>query len=272
MITSGRGLGGVEAATGHGGLLEQAMSMSAVSNADENSEAKASSSMLGATGTGMGESARPSESITADGLGETLLDDDELGLGSDLDEDQGEDEDVEPTKGMNQEERRKSMLLASQRSSYMTDHPPLQFQHEPIPARNADPNTEATAPVSALTAALHKHVPHLVSSNTDEPQEDTVSNPFASLYASVSAQPPQPSLELSLYFPHSAKPTMPLQIVVRKEATVEEVTGYGLYKYWEEAREPLLSLEDGDEQRWSTVGWGLRIVEDDGEVDEDFPR
>jgi hypothetical protein len=61
---------------------------------------------------------------------------------------------------------------------------------------------------------------------------------------------------------------------VRKDATVEEVTGYGLFRYWEEARLPLLSeeAESEQEQKWSTVGWGLRIVEDDGEVDEDFPR
>jgi hypothetical protein len=58
---------------------------------------------------------------------------------------------------------------------------------------------------------------------------------------------------------------------VRKDATVEEVTGYGLWKYWEEGREPLLSTEESD-VRWSTIGWGLRMVEDDGEVDEDFPR
>jgi hypothetical protein len=44
-----------------------------------------------------------------------------------------------------------------------------------------------------------------------------------------------------------------------------------LWKYWEEGREPLLSTEESD-VRWSTIGWGLRMVEDDGEVDEDFPR
>lgn len=52
--------------------------------------------------------------------------------------------------------------------------------------------------------------------------------------------------------------------------------GYGLYLYVEEGREPKLDEgreEEGRERdiRLSTVGWGLRIVEDDGEVDEDFP-
>ena len=164
------------------------------------------------------------------------------------------------------------MLLASQRSSYIADLPPLDFA--PLPTGGPGGGGPA---ISALTAQLYKHVPHLIASNSDLGAEEddgngVTENPFASLYASVSAHPPQPSLSLELYFPHSAKPTLPLVVVVRKDATVEEVTGYGLYKYWEEAREPLLSAEDADEQRWSTIGWGLRIVEDDGEVDEDFPR
>jgi hypothetical protein len=50
---------------------------------------------------------------------------------------------------------------------------------------------------------------------------------------------------------------------------VEEATGYGLYKFWDEGKEPKLSEER--EERWSTISWGLRIVEDNGEVDEDFP-
>lgn len=57
---------------------------------------------------------------------------------------------------------------------------------------------------------------------------------------------------------------------------MEEVVGLGLLLYVEEGRKP--GLEDGYERegrerdiRLSTVGWGLRIVEDDGEVDEDFP-
>jgi hypothetical protein len=51
---------------------------------------------------------------------------------------------------------------------------------------------------------------------------------------------------------------------------VEEVIGFGLWKYWEEGREPKLREDEGEE-KLSAVGWGLRMVEDDGEVDEDFP-
>lgn len=277
VITSGRGLGGVDATIGQGGLLEQAVSMSEISTTEDGvSDTRAGSSMVGVAGTGLGDSGRPSDSVIPDGLGlgETLMDDDELA--SDLDEDPGEEEEDEDI-GMGialpgedgGEDRRKSILLASQRSSYINDLPPLQFPYQPI-----GPVAPSTGPaVSGLTAQLYKHVPHLVSTTTEtEDEHSTLSNPFASLYASVSAHPPQPSLSLELFFPHSSKPTLALVVVVRKDATVEEVTGYGLYKYWEEGREPLLSDGGDDEQKWSTVGWGLRIVEDDGEVDEDFPR
>lgn len=84
-----------------------------------------------------------------------------------------------------------------------------------------------------------------------------------------------PSLSLSLFFPHSDMPSKPIKTRIRRDATVEEVIGFGLYLYCEEGRTPPLDegLEDGTERdiRMNTVGWGLRIVEDDGEVDEDFP-
>ncbi|KAL1406972.1 Component of a membrane-bound complex containing the Tor2p kinase [Vanrija albida] len=125
---------------------------------------------------------------------------------------------------------------------------------------------------SALTSALNQHVPHLVSTGGGAaPPSGGASgvggNPFASLYASVAAPPTVPSMSLSVFFPHSEDPSEPIEIKVRKDATVEEVTGHGLWKYWDEGREPKLE----EEEDMSTVGWGLRIVEDDGEVDEDFP-
>ena len=128
---------------------------------------------------------------------------------------------------------------------------------------------ETPRSASTLTAALQQHIPHLLSSSASAPQEYTA-NPFRSLYASVAAPPGQPSISLELYFPHSTEPTRPIMGVARKDVTVEEVTGYGLWRYWEEGREPKLEDEEV-EDKLSTVGWGLRMVEDDGEVDEDFP-
>lgn len=142
----------------------------------------------------------------------------------------------------------------------------LEFGRIAIP-----PTIPGSAPTtSALTATLNQHVPHLVSTGGEPPEggAPTGSNPFASLYASVAAPPTVPSLKLELYFPHADEPSDPILATVRKDATVEEVTGHGLWKYVEEGRSPEL---DGDDAELSTVGWGLRIVEDDGEVDEDFP-
>lgn len=75
-----------------------------------------------------------------------------------------------------------------------------------------------------------------------------------------------------------------MDLTVRKDATVEEVIGFALWTYWEEAWEP--KLDDGrgkeeeegekEKERWeeklSAVGWVMRIAEDDGEVDDEFPR
>jgi hypothetical protein len=57
---------------------------------------------------------------------------------------------------------------------------------------------------------------------------------------------------------------------------VEEVLGFGLWSYWEAGWSP--RLDDGDvnsnteEEKLTAVGWVMKIAEDDGEVDEDFPR
>ncbi|GMK54359.1 hypothetical protein CspeluHIS016_0109450 [Cutaneotrichosporon spelunceum] len=143
----------------------------------------------------------------------------------------------------------------------------LEFSRVDIP-----PTIAGSAPhTSALTAALNQHVPHLVSTGGVPPDGDVptgITNPFASLYATVAAPQTVPSLKLELYFPHSDEPSNPILATVRKDATVEEVTGHALWLYVGEGRSPELG---DDEAEQSTVGWGLRIVEDDGEVDEDFP-
>lgn len=64
-----------------------------------------------------------------------------------------------------------------------------------------------------------------------------------------------------------------MDLSVRKDATVEEVLGFALWNYWEEGWLPKLDEGVGEEDpRLAGVGWILRITEDDGEVDEDFPR
>lgn len=111
---------------------------------------------------------------------------------------------------------------------------------------------------SALTALL-----------TAKSESTSASNPFSPLYAALIMRASD-ALKLTLYFPHSESPSKALKIGVKKDLTVEEVIGAGLWAYWEEGREPKIELEaDGIDDE--STRWNLRIVEDDGEVDEDFP-
>ncbi len=218
-------------------------------------------------------SARPSEmrmtiSDERGPLGDEMIDE-----GSDVEEEDMEDEGIRMRPDSQPPDRRRSAYDPPHNAVDRSPRSSTTFAFasrsnpDPLPFR---PKT------SALTAQLNKHVPHLVS--TAEPSAEapasSVVNPFASLYSSVSAPSSLPGLQMELFFPHSNEPTSPISVKVRKDASVEEVTGLGLCKYWEENREPkLVDMDEDDrEVRWTTVGWGLRIVEDDGEVDEDFPR
>lgn len=105
------------------------------------------------------------------------------------------------------------------------------------------------------------------------------SNPFTEMYASVSGRSAPASIIVSVYFPHAYRPTgKPMELTVSRDATVEEVIGFALWTYWEEGWLP--KLDDGltgpDDPKWenriSACGWILRLAEDDGEVDDDFPR
>jgi hypothetical protein len=106
-----------------------------------------------------------------------------------------------------------------------------------------------------------------------------LSNPFTEIYASVSGRSAAISTTVSVYFPHTRRPAgKPMELTVSRDATVEEIIGFSLWTYWEEGWLP--KLDDGlsgpDDPKWedriSACGWILRIAEDDGEVDDDFPR
>jgi hypothetical protein len=118
--------------------------------------------------------------------------------------------------------------------------------------------------ISALTAMLAK-----TSSST---------NPFEEYYAAITGRAEGESKSVAVYFPKATKPMgQVMELKVRKDATVEEVLGHALYKYWEEGWLPKIDegLQGEEDLKWGTVcsaiGWILRIAEDDGEVDEDFP-
>ena len=87
-------------------------------------------------------------------------------------------------------------------------------------------------------------------------------------------------MSVSVFFPWAQKPnnSKAMELNVRKDATMEEVLGFALWSYWEEGWAPRLDegLSGEEDPKWETkcsaLGWIFRIAEDDGEVDEDFPR
>lgn len=124
---------------------------------------------------------------------------------------------------------------------------------------------------SALTALL-----------SQKANEDISSNPYTSQYGALVMRSPIDGLKLKLFFPHcgGSAARKPLEIKIRKDVTVEEVIGSGLWTYWEEGRDPPL-ISEAEKAQWDgqelkgmldPARWNLMIVEDDdGEVDDDFP-
>ncbi|KAJ7606584.1 stress-activated map kinase interacting protein 1-domain-containing protein [Mycena polygramma] len=103
-------------------------------------------------------------------------------------------------------------------------------------------------------------------------------NPFAELYAAVSGRGEGASTNVQVYFPSARAPKgQAMDLNVRKVATAEEVIGFALWSYREEGWLPKLDegMENAEEEklatRLSAVGWILRIAEEDGEVNDDFP-
>jgi len=100
------------------------------------------------------------------------------------------------------------------------------------------------------------------------------SNPFSELYAAISGRGESAAMDVKIFFPQARQPRGEAMVLsVRKDATVEEVIGFALWSYWEESWLP--KLDEGvneNDLKLAAVGWVMRIAEDDGEVDEDFPR
>ncbi|ESK95614.1 stress-activated map kinase-interacting protein 1 [Moniliophthora roreri MCA 2997] len=171
----------------------------------------------------------------------------------------------------------------------------------PNPARAGSSNTSVT-PASSSQQNQNQTAPSPSASSNEisfarkrvapiRPQKSALSsmlaasssstnNPFSETYATVSGRgDPGSSMNVLVYFPHATRPAgKALDLNVRKDATVEEVIGFALWSYWEEGWLPKLDegiTEEKDPEKWevtmSAVGWVLRMTEDDGEVDDDFP-
>lgn len=100
------------------------------------------------------------------------------------------------------------------------------------------------------------------------------SNPFGELYAAISGRGESAAMDVKIYFPHAHQPRGEAMVLsVRKDATIEEVIGFALWSYWEEGWLPKLNENVSEnDPKLTALGWVIRISEDDGEVDEDFPR
>lgn len=153
--------------------------------------------------------------------------------------------------------------------------------HDPVPKQI--PNSIRPDPTAPEISFPRRKVPPIqpVKSALTAMLASTSSstNPFTEFYAAISGRAETDSTTVSVFFPRAKKPLgQVMELSVRKDASVEEVLGYALWYYWEEGWLPKLDeeLKGEDDPKWATtlsaVGWILRIAEDDGEVDEDFPR
>ncbi|KAG5513556.1 hypothetical protein PMAC_000988 [Pneumocystis sp. 'macacae'] len=91
-------------------------------------------------------------------------------------------------------------------------------------------------------------------------------NPLVDIYASFSGKGDINPLKLKIYCPFGKYPKKPISVVIKRTATVADVIGFSLYCYIEQKLEPRLTNEQLNPNMWT-----LRIVEEDGDLDEDFP-
>ncbi|KAK5673100.1 Component of a membrane-bound complex containing the Tor2p kinase [Batrachochytrium dendrobatidis] len=115
------------------------------------------------------------------------------------------------------------------------------------------------------TAQLHEQK-HISALSAMMDKKSSKINPFAQTYAIFSGKSDGNPMRLQMFLPFSQDPLKPLFVSVKQDASVEEVIGYTLFEYFDAARQPILP-----ESAWLISNWNLRIVEDDGTIDDDFP-
>ncbi|QSL64743.1 hypothetical protein MERGE_002045 [Pneumocystis wakefieldiae] len=91
-------------------------------------------------------------------------------------------------------------------------------------------------------------------------------NPLADIFACFSGKGDLSPLRLKIYRPSGKDPKKSVSVVIKRIATVSDVIGFSLYCYIEQKMEPRLTSEQLNPNMWT-----LRIVEEDGELDHDFP-
>ncbi|KAJ1920773.1 Component of a membrane-bound complex containing the Tor2p kinase [Tieghemiomyces parasiticus] len=127
-----------------------------------------------------------------------------------------------------------------------------EFERRPLSLVDL-PDDPGSPPASGLTRLL----------TDDNKSKD---NPFAARYRALSGQGDVNPLPLEIFLPHATESKRSLRITMKRNATVEDVIGFTLFEYIEQAVEPELATD-----QLVTVRWNVRMVEDDGSIDEDFP-
>ncbi|CAK7274615.1 Component of a membrane-bound complex containing the Tor2p kinase [Sporothrix epigloea] len=145
------------------------------------------------------------------------------------------------------------------RSQHPAPHLLLSKLPPPRPISTMRPISIAP-PRSMLTAALKKK---------------TSSMPFER-FASLTGQGEQNPILVRIYVPFSKSPSKPFEVAIRSSVhqdqrtdrvvTVADLIALSLWRYIEEKREPPLPAN-----RLNVNWWTLRMVEEGGEVDDDFP-
>ncbi len=96
-------------------------------------------------------------------------------------------------------------------------------------------------------------------------KDATLEDPLAS-YAAFTGKGELEPLSARIYRPSGLEPKKPFAIIVKRDITVADAIGYALYYYKTKGIRPPLTNEEKNPDRWT-----LKIVEDDGEPDLDFP-
>ncbi|KAK2595578.1 Component of a membrane-bound complex containing the Tor2p kinase [Conoideocrella luteorostrata] len=154
--------------------------------------------------------------------------------------------------------RRQSTIRKSQ---LPTEHVVLEALPPPRPMSMLRPMS-MVQPTSLLSAAL-------------KAKEHKASVPFQK-FAHFSGQGTQGSISVRIYAPFCKTPSKPFEVVIRPKVhdgqgaervvTVTDLIGLSLYRYNEEKKEPQIPP-----RKHSVNWWTLRMVEEGGEVDDDFP-
>lgn len=124
---------------------------------------------------------------------------------------------------------------------------------------NKLPLSKSSQDSSNKESEKHSILSNLLINQTDN------TNPLKK-YSRIYGKKDSKSIFFNIYLPWSNKPKVPLRINVIADATVEDIIGYTLYVYNSEKLDPILP-----EDLWNLNLWAIRIVEDDFEIDEDFP-